>query len=57
LTHKDQATVDPLNLDQWTFYVLPTRVLNEVLGNQKTVALSRLIGIGTVFSFALYKCR
>jgi hypothetical protein len=42
LHHKDQTTIDPLNLDQWTFYVLATRILNEAMPTQKTLSLSRL---------------
>ena len=29
LHHKDKSTVDPTQLNQWSFYVLPTRILNE----------------------------
>ena len=28
LARTDKATVDPLDLDQWAFYVLPTAVLD-----------------------------
>lgn len=42
LTHKDKATVDPLNLAQWHFYILPTAVLNEKVPKQKTLTLSKL---------------
>lgn len=40
--HRDRATVDPLDLAQWEFYVLATRTLTEKLGKQKTLALSSL---------------
>ena len=43
LAHKDQATINPLNLDQWRFYVLSRRVLDEKLGNQKTIRLNSLL--------------
>lgn len=46
LSHTDKATVDPLNLDQWDFYVLSTRRINESLGRQKTVGLSSLLRLG-----------
>jgi hypothetical protein len=46
LRHVDKASVDPLNLDQWTFYVLATRVLNEQAGEQKRISLSRLSALG-----------
>jgi hypothetical protein len=42
LAHKDKCTVDPLNLDQWQFFVLPTKELNERIGNQKSISLGRL---------------
>lgn len=43
LHHKDKETVDPLNLDQWTFYVISTQKLNHELGDQKSLSLSRLL--------------
>ena len=43
LAHKEQETIDPLNLKQWEFYVLPTRVLNERVGSQKRITLSSLL--------------
>lgn len=42
LHHQDKQTLDPLDLDQWTFYVLPTRVLDERCPVQKTIRLSSL---------------
>lgn len=42
LKHKDKTTVDPLNVSQWDFYILPTRVLNERLAQQSTLSFSRL---------------
>ena len=42
LAHQDKSTVDPMNLDQWEFYVLSTEQLNKHFRNQKTIALSRL---------------
>jgi hypothetical protein len=46
LKHQDKPTIDPLNLDQWDFYVLPTRVLNEKVPTQKKIALSSLMKLG-----------
>lgn len=45
---EDSATYDPLDLAQWRFFVLPTRTLDEVLGSQKKISLSRLPEIGAV---------
>ena len=46
LHHRDQDTVNPLDLDQWTFYVAATSLLDDMLGSQKTVSLSTLLRIG-----------
>ncbi|MXZ08327.1 MAG: hypothetical protein F4Y79_02685 [Gemmatimonadetes bacterium] len=48
LTPKDGRTVNPLELTQWEFYILPKRTLNSSLGDQKTVSLSRLKDLGAV---------
>jgi hypothetical protein len=42
LNHKDKQTVDPLNMAQWDFYVLATRVLDEKVGKQKSITLSSM---------------
>lgn len=44
--HTEQNTLDPLDLTQCEFYVLPTAVLNEKVPHQKTITLStiRLLG-------------
>ena len=44
--HTDQATVDPLHIAQWDFYLMPTSTLNEAFGNQKTVSLAALVKAG-----------
>lgn len=46
LANKDRNTINPLDLSQWKFYILPTTVINSRLGNQKTVGLSRLKELG-----------
>ncbi len=51
LAHRDKQTLDPINLDQWEFYVLPTQKLTDELGNQKTLSLNRLLRLGPI------KCR
>ncbi|WP_049721256.1 hypothetical protein [Gilvimarinus polysaccharolyticus] len=42
LKHKDQTSINPLNLDQWVFYVLPTGTLNQSVGAQKSITLNSL---------------
>lgn len=45
LHHGDRETLDPLNVQQWRFYVLPTRVLDEKIPLQKTLTLSALLAL------------
>jgi hypothetical protein len=42
LKHKDPATLDPMDLSQWTFYILPTKVLDEKLPEAKSISLAGL---------------
>ncbi|MFB7511740.1 hypothetical protein [Streptomyces sp. NPDC056144] len=42
LHHQEKQTLDPLNLDQWTFFALPTRVLDTHVPLQKRIRLSSL---------------
>jgi len=42
LSHKDKNTVNPLNLNQWDFYILETKILNEKVKTQKSITLSSL---------------
>lgn len=45
LSHKDKNTVNPLNLSQWDFYILDTKVLNEKVGEQKNHHSIKFIGV------------
>ena len=42
LAHQDKLTIDPMNLDQWKFYVLSTAALNKHFKDQKTLTLGGL---------------
>jgi len=42
LNHKDKDTVDPLDVSQWEFFVVPTREIDEKCGNRKSLSLSAL---------------
>ncbi|WCL80886.1 hypothetical protein PPO43_12995 [Saprospira sp. CCB-QB6] len=46
LDHKDQATINPLDMDQWCFYLAPTSLLDKELGHQKSLGLTRLKKLG-----------
>ena len=48
LTHKDKNSVDPLDLSQWDFYILETKVLNEKVKTQKTITLSSLLKLNPI---------
>ena len=42
LHHQDKATINPLDLDQWVFYVLPTAVLDSRTRSQHSITLRTL---------------
>jgi hypothetical protein len=42
LAHQDKATLDPMDVGQWVFFVLPTAVLNARLPSQKQLGLAGL---------------
>jgi hypothetical protein len=42
LVHREKSTIDPLNLTQWRFYVLPARVLDERTRSQHSITLRTL---------------
>ncbi|HPJ21953.1 MAG TPA: hypothetical protein PLP30_11375 [Clostridia bacterium] len=42
LKHTDQETMNPLEMDQWDFYVLPTCKLDYFSKNQLTISLNSL---------------
>gem|GEM_PF-3513511 len=46
LHHRDMLTVNPLDLDQWTFHCLATKKLDAECRDQKTMSLSRLLSLG-----------
>lgn len=51
LAHKDQSTIDPMDLEQWEFYVLPTAVLDKQFGSQKRITLGRLKALASLVHF------
>jgi len=42
LKHKDQETIDPLKMEQWDFYVVPTFVLDNYEQSQLSITLNSL---------------
>jgi hypothetical protein len=51
LAHTDKPTVNPLDLDQWTFYVLPTAVLDARTRSQDSITLKTLQELTTATIF------
>jgi hypothetical protein len=45
LAHVDKPTIDPLDLGQWRFYVLPTSVLNARTRSQHSITLKSVEGL------------
>ncbi len=46
--HKERKTANPLCLDQWDFFALPTKVINERLGNQKSLSFKALLALNPI---------
>ena len=42
LKHRNKNTIDPLNMDQWDFFILPRSVLDTEVGDQKRISLNSL---------------
>lgn len=42
LHHKDKKAINPLDLSQWTFYIVSTKKINQVCHNIKSISLSSL---------------
>ena len=52
LAHVDKPTVDPLDLAQWSFFVVPTVVLGARTRSQHSITLKTLEGLTQKRSFA-----
>lgn len=42
----DRSTANPLNLDQWKFFVVPTSLINEKCGNRRSITIQGLSQLG-----------
>jgi len=53
LSHQDKSTVDPMDVGQWTFFVLPTSVLDDRKRSQHSITLPSLAKLcGRAVSFS-----
>lgn len=41
-----KETSNPLNLNNWEFYIIPTAIINEKCGNNKSISLGRIKNLG-----------
>lgn len=48
LHHKNQETLNPLDLSQWTFYILKTKIISEIKGEQKRIGLNPLLRMNPI---------
>lgn len=42
----DRKTANPMALDQWQFYIVPTQTINEKCGNRRSITLSGISRLG-----------
>ena len=49
-TVTDRSNADPLVLDGWQFYIVPTEILNDRCGNQNSISLSSLEKLHPIIS-------
>ena len=45
---KRRSAANPLDLDQWEFYIVKTSVIDRLLGNQRQISLPGLVRIGAL---------
>ena len=48
LNHKDQESINPLDMSQWIFYVLKTTVLEKYKPKQKSIGLKSLLKLNPI---------
>jgi hypothetical protein len=51
LKHKDQATLNPMNLDQWEFYVVATSTINNYKRSDSSITLKSLNGLTSPIAY------
>ena len=51
LSQQVKADINPLDLEQWEFYVVPTAVLDKELGDAQSISLSRVKQFSEILTF------
>ena len=44
--HTDRSTANPMILDQWQFYIVPTHQINKIFPNRRTLTMAGLAKLG-----------
>jgi len=52
LAHKDKQTIDPLDVRQWQFFVLPTRILDGRERSQHSITLKTLESLSSAVDYS-----
>lgn len=55
LKHTDQETIDPMKMEQWDFYVLPTSRLDNYERSQSSITLNSLRNLTEPCSYSELK--
>jgi hypothetical protein len=55
LKHKEQETIDPLKLEQWDFFVVPTYKLDNYTRSKSSITLNSLLRITDKISYIKLK--
>ncbi|MFU7592080.1 hypothetical protein ACMX9J_24370 [Priestia sp. RMT2NF4] len=55
LKEKDESIIDVLNTEQWSFYIVPTEILDNLYSCQKRISLKSLEKISKVVSYSNLK--
>jgi len=55
LNHRDKKTVDPLKLEQWSFYVVSTKTIDANFGDRNSLSLKSLEKIASPIDYPQLK--
>jgi len=50
-TGETKEDSNPMNIDNWEFYIMPTKIINEVCGDNKTIGLNKVREISKRVSY------
>ena len=51
LLGKNEVEANPLKLEQWEFYVVPTKIIKDLCGSNKTISLQRIRSITPMIDY------